>query len=76
MVLRQGAVLVGVGLAIGIGSALAMSKAISNLLTVGPNDLLTYLTVTSALILVALLACYLPARRTMRVDPIQALRHE
>lgn len=76
MALRQGAVLVGVGLAIGIGSALAMSKAISNLLTVGPNYLLTYLTVTSALILVALQACYLPARRTMRVDPIQALRHE
>jgi predicted permease len=76
MVLRQGAVLVSIGLAIGIGAALAMSKAISNLLTVGPNDLLTYLTVTSALILVALAACYLPARRTMRSDPIQALRHE
>ena len=76
MVLRQGAVLVGIGLATGIGAALAMSKAISSLLTVSPNDPLTYLVVTSALILVALVACYLPARRTMRVDPMQALRHE
>jgi predicted permease len=76
MVLRQGAVLVGIGLAVGIGAALAMSKAISSLLTVSPNDPLTYLAVTFALILVALAACYLPARRTIRVDPIQALRHE
>ena len=76
MVLRQGAVLVGIGLAIGIGVALAISKAIRDLLTVSPNDPLTYLTMTSALIPVALVACYLPARRTTRVDPMQALRHE
>ncbi|HZU21298.1 MAG TPA: ABC transporter permease, partial [Terriglobales bacterium] len=76
MVLRQGAVLVGIGLAIGMAFALAASKIVGSFLAVSPRDPLTYASVTAVLTLVALAACYLPARRTMRVDPMRALRHE
>jgi predicted permease len=76
MVLRQGALLVGIGLAIGMACALAASKLVGNFLTVSATDPLTYTSVTAILTLVALAACYVPARRTMRVDPMRALRHE
>lgn len=76
MVLRQGAILIAIGLAIGMGFALAASKVVGSFLAVSPRDPLTYVSVTAVLTLVALAACYLPARRTMRVDPMRALRHE
>lgn len=76
MVLRRGAFLVSIGLVIGIGATLAAARVVGSFLTVSPTDPLTYVTVTVILTLVALVACYLPARRTIRVDPIRALRYE
>ena len=77
MVLRQGTRLALVGVAIGIGAALGLTRLMTNLLFgVTAHDPLTFLAVAALLILVALLACYIPARRATLVDPIVALRHE
>lgn len=76
MVLRQGGVLIAIGLTIGLGGALAASKVVGSFLSVSPRDPLTYISVTAVLTIVALAACYLPARRSMRIDPMRALRHE
>jgi predicted permease len=76
MVLRQGALLIGLGLAIGVASALMASRIIANLLTVPASDPLTYIGVTVLLGFVAFVASYLPARRVMRLDPSQSLRYE
>ena len=75
-VLREGALLVGIGLAIGIACALAASKVVESFLTVSPSDPITYISVTAVLTAAALAACYVPARRAMRVDPMVALRYE
>jgi predicted permease len=77
MILQQGAKMALAGVAIGIGSAFGLTHLMRNLLFgVTANDPMTFVTVASLLILVALLACYLPARRAMRIDPLVALRHE
>jgi predicted permease len=77
MVLRQGAWLIWGGLALGVVLALAIAQLVGNFLTgVSPFDPVTYITVTLGLTLVALLACYLPARRAASVDPLVALRYE
>ncbi len=76
MMLRQGGLLVGAGLAIGIACALAASKVVGSVLAVSPSDPTTFVTVTAVLAVVALGACYLPVRRAVRVDPMVALRHE
>jgi predicted permease len=77
MVLRQGAKLALVGVAIGIGAALGLTQLMRNLLFgVSSYDPVTFAAVAMLLIFVALLACYIPARRAMRVDPIVALRYE
>jgi putative ABC transport system permease protein len=76
MMLRQGTVIVAVGLLIGIAGALAAAKLVSNLLVISGTDPTTYVAVSAFLTLVALAACYIPARRTMRVDPTVALRYE
>ncbi|HZF09997.1 MAG TPA: ABC transporter permease [Thermoanaerobaculia bacterium] len=77
LVLREGMVLVGIGLAVGIGCALAGSRLLTSLLYgIGANDPLVFLGVPVALIAVALLATVIPARRAMRVDPMAALRYE
>jgi len=76
LILRQGLVIVAVGLVLGVVAALAVARVVGNLLTVSPMDPVTYLTVSALLTIVALLACYVPARRTMRVDPLVALRYE
>lgn len=75
LVVRQGMTIVAVGLAIGVGVALATSQFIRNLLyNVGPNDVATYLGVALALLTVAAVASYLPARRALSVQPLDALR--
>ena len=77
MVLRQGAWIIWGGLALGVVLALAIAQLVGNFLTgVSPFDPITYITVTLGLTLVALLACYLPARRAASVDPMVALRYE
>ena len=77
MVLAQGARLAAPGIAAGLVAALAVTRLMDTFLfEIQPTDPLTFVGVSALLVAVALLACYLPARRATRVDPIVALRHE
>lgn len=77
LVLKQGMTFVLLGEVVGILGALAVTKLLSGLLFgVTPTDALTFATVAISLFLVALLACYVPARRATKVDPLKALRYE
>jgi predicted permease len=75
LVIREGMMLVVIGLAIGLGAGLYFSGSIKTFLyEVNTRDITTFATVPCVLAAVALLACYLPARRAMKVDPMVALR--
>src|SRR5579871_1679468 len=77
LVLRQGMRLAGIGTICGIAAALALTRLMSGLLYgVRPADPLTLIGVAALLTAIALLACYVPARRAVAVDPIVALRSE
>jgi putative ABC transport system permease protein len=77
MILARGLQLALIGLGIGVLAALAVTRLMSSLLfAVSAADPLTYTSVAILLLLVAALACYLPARRAMHVDPMVALRDE
>jgi ABC-type antimicrobial peptide transport system permease subunit len=77
MVIGHGAKMTLIGVAIGIGAALGLTRLMANqLFGVSAHDPLTFAGVAMLLILVAIAACYIPARRAMRVDPVVALRHE
>ncbi|HEY7500371.1 MAG TPA: ABC transporter permease [Vicinamibacterales bacterium] len=77
MILRQGMTLVVIGVAIGLPTAFIAARYMSTLLFgVGPHDAITFASATILLVLVALVACYVPARRATRVDPMVALRWE
>ena len=75
LVLRQGVKLVTAGLVAGVCGALALTRLLaSQLYGVTPRDPVTLLSVATVLVVTALLACWIPARRAARVDPVQALR--
>jgi putative ABC transport system permease protein len=77
LIVGQGFKLVLIGLAIGLAGAFALTRLLASLLFgVGTKDPLTFLVVAGILAFVAILACYLPARRASRVDPLIALRYE
>ena len=77
LVLGHGPRLAGVGVALGLAGALATTRLLSSLLYgVQPRDPLTLAGVATLIIGIAFLACYIPARRALRVDPMVALRHE
>jgi predicted permease len=77
LILRQAALLTLLGMVVGIAASLALGKLISSLLFhVEPSDPATFFTVSLLLPAIILLACYVPARRASRVDPIVALRYE
>jgi ABC-type antimicrobial peptide transport system permease subunit len=74
LVLRQGATLAGLGLALGVLGALGLTRFLgAQLYEVDPTDWRTFLFVPLFLGAVALVACYVPARRATRVDPVEAL---
>lgn len=77
LVMRSGLVLAIIGVALGLAGAFALTRLMRSLLfEVGPTDAVTFITVSVSLLVVALLACYLPARRATKVDPLIALRYE
>ncbi len=77
LIIRQGLILALVGSAVGLVSAFMLARLMTKLLYgVAPTDLATFAGVATLLIAVALLACYIPARRAMRIDPVSAMRCE
>ena len=77
IVLRQGGVLIAAGVGLGMLLALGGARLMRDLLFgVAPFDALTYVSVALLLGSIALIACAIPARRAMRVDPMVALRYE
>jgi ABC-type antimicrobial peptide transport system permease subunit len=77
MILRQGIWIISAGVLSGIALALAISRLVGNFISgVRPYDPITYFSVSAILGAVALFACYVPARRATRVDPMTALRYE
>jgi len=77
MVIKQGLILTVIGLAIGLAGAFALTRYLSSLLyEVSPTDPITLIGVVLLLGAVAMIACYIPARRASRIDPMKAVRYE
>ena len=77
LVMKQGALMVLIGLTAGLITALLLTRLMASLLfAIAPTDAATFASVTAVLAVVALAACYVPARRATRVDPMQTLRYE
>jgi putative ABC transport system permease protein len=77
LVVRQALLLVGIGLLVGLAASLALTRVIKTALyEVTPTDPVTFLAVALSLAAVALVACFIPIRRAVGVDPTVALRYE
>jgi predicted permease len=77
LVLREGVILTAVGVGVGLSVALALTRILRGLLfEIAPTDPVTFVSTALLLGTIALLACYLPARRAARIDPMVALRYE
>jgi predicted permease len=77
LVLRQGVTVVGIGIALGLLLAFAIARVFSGMLVgIGAGDPLTYSFVSALLLAIALFACWIPAYRATRIDPLSALRYE
>ena len=77
MVLKGGMMMVAIGIAAGVAGAIGVTRYLSGMLYgLTPLDVSTYAAVAIAFAAVALLACYVPARRATTVDPLVALRYE
>ncbi len=77
LVIGQGVRLSATGITLGLGSAFALTRVMRTLLVgVSPTDPLTFAGISAAFFLIAMLACWLPARRAAGLDPITALRDE
>jgi putative ABC transport system permease protein len=77
LVVRNGAILAFIGIVVGLGGAFGLTRLMSHLLFgVTTTDLTTFAVVSGVILLVALLACLIPARRAAKVDPLVALRYE
>jgi putative ABC transport system permease protein len=77
LVLKRGVILVGIGMIIGIAGSLALTRVVRAVLFgIKPTDPLTFIAALVGLAAAALLACYIPARRALRIDPNVALRYE
>jgi len=77
LILRQGMRLTTLGLAVGLAGAVALTRVLRNhLYEIGPTDATTFVSVSLLIVLVASLACLIPARRATKVDPMVALRQE
>jgi ABC-type antimicrobial peptide transport system permease subunit len=75
--LKQGVRLVAIGLIVGIAGATALSRVLKGLLLLeSATDAMTFAIVSTVLAIVAFVACYIPARRTLKIGPMNALRHE
>src|SRR5258708_19692445 len=76
LVLKDGARMTLAGIVLGIVGALALTRLMRTMLYgIRPTDPLTFISVAAFLAAIAMLACYVPARRAMKVDPIETLRH-
>jgi putative ABC transport system permease protein len=76
LIFGKGLFIVGMGLAVGLALAFGAARLAGNFIAVSPADPITYISVSALLLLVALVACWIPARRAMRVDPLVALHYE